>query len=328
MRLESIDTPEPGSGEALVRVTAAGICGSDVHGFTGASGRRTPGMVMGHEFAGVVEGASAPEAGVAAGKRVAVNPLSGCGECEQCARGHSHICPSRRTIGVNTGASGGFSEYVTVPVDNLIPLADTTTDAEGSLAEPLAVALRAVNLSGLSAGEPTLVLGGGTIGLCLLLVCNSKGIGPVFLTDRIEHRLDVARQLGAEALHADAEPVQRVLDATDNSGVRSSLDAVGIAPTVRQALQSTQRGGKVVLVGLAQPGVEIPLYELVPQERCIQGSYAYTPEEYREAVRLLNDRVVDASLLVERSVSLEDGPQAFRDLAAGRDQSVKVIVEP
>lgn len=323
LAVEDKELPTPGEGEALVRVSAAGICGSDVHGYTGASGRRSAGMVMGHEFAGVAEaGADGLE-----GRRVAVNPLFGDGTCELCRAGLNNLCEARRSIGVNMGSAGAFAEYVAAPVGNLVPLASEITDAEGALAEPLAVAVRAVNLSRLREGEPTLVLGGGTIGLCVLLVLRSRNIGPVYLTDTLAHRLDVARSLGAEALAADGDAVARVRERTGGVGVRASLDAVGIAPTIRQALEATRRGGEVVLIGLAKPGVELALYELVPQERVLRGSYAYTSEEYREAVRLINERVVDVRPLVERTVSLDEAPNAFADLASGRDESVKVVVQ-
>lgn len=329
MILEEIEAPKPEQGQALVRVTAVGICGSDIHGFTGESGRRRPGMVMGHELAGVVESVRL-DAGnsLSTGDRVAVNPLSGCGECEYCSQGLSHICPDRRALGVNTGASGAFSQYVTAPVDNLTLLSDEVTAAEGALAEPLAVAVHAINLSGLQPGDPTVVLGGGTIGLCLLLVCRARGIGPVYLSERLQHRLEVAKALGALVVPAEGDAADRILEATGGKGVRSSLEAVGIGPTIAEALKVTQRGGRVVLVGLASPSVELTLYELVPQERALQGSYAYTPGEYREAVRLINERTVDVRPLIERSVSLEDTPHAFHDLAEGRDQSVKVVIEP
>jgi L-iditol 2-dehydrogenase len=329
MGVEEVESPVPEPGEALVRVTAAGVCGSDVHGFTGASGRRTPGMVMGHELAGVVEAPPTGAPGTAgSGQRVAVNPLVGCGSCPYCESGQAQICSNRRTLGVNTGLAGGFSEYVAAPAGNLEPLAEGVSPAEGALAEPLAVAVRAVGLSGLGPGEPTLVLGGGAIGLCILLVCRARGVGPVLLAERLPHRLEAARALGAWTPPADVEPARAALELTGGLGVACAFDAVAAAPTIRQALSATRRGGRVVLVGLAAPSLELPLYELVPQERTIQGSYAYTPEEYREAVRLINEREVDVRPLIERSVALDDATAAFRDLAAGRDQSVRVMVEP
>jgi L-iditol 2-dehydrogenase len=327
LRLEEVAEPRTESGEALVKVSAVGICGSDIHGYSGASGRRAPGTVMGHELSGTIERADGPGA-PAAGRRVAVNPLTTDGDCPYCRQGLPHLCPNRRVLGVNMGSEGGFADYVAVPTENLVPLAEGVSDEEGAMAEPLAVAVRAVDLSGLQAGEPALILGAGTIGLCVLLVCRSRGVDPVFITDRVPHRLEVAKTLGGEALDAEEDVTGRVLDATDGLGTSCNLDAVGIGPTIKQGLQATRRGGKLVLVGLANPQVDLALYELVPQERVIVGSYAYTPSEYRESVRLINERVVDVRPLIERTVPLEEAPDAFEALATGRDPSVKVMVEP
>lgn len=326
LRLQERDQPEPDGGESLVRVSAVGICGSDIHGYTGASGRRTPGMVMGHEVAGTIAKATD---GSRDNLRVAVNPLVSCGKCAYCDQGLAHLCPDRKTLGVNMGEEGAFAEYIAIPEENLVPLAPEISDEEGAMAEPLAVGLRAVNLSGLTSGESTLVLGAGTIGLCVLLICRHRGLDPVFISDRVPHRLAAAGALGGQPLNADeTDAAERVLEATSGLGVGATLDAVGIGPTIRQALQSTRRGGEVILVGLAKPQVELALYELVPQERVIRGSYAYSAEEYREAVGLINERAVDVRPLIERTVSLEDAPQAFEDLASGRDPSVKVMVTP
>ena len=329
MNLEEIETPQPEQGDALVRVSAVGICGSDLHGYTGASGRRTPGTVMGHELSGVVEQLEGETpAPSMQGQRVAVNPMKTCGTCAYCVAGLEQICPNRLVLGVNMGAQGAFSDYVVVPAANAVPLADETSDAEGAMAEPLAVALRAVNLSELQEGQPALVVGGGTIGLCIVLALRSRGVGPIFVTDRIQHRLDVARTIGAEPLSAEDDVTGRILAVTNDLGVTSTLDAVGIGPTIKQALQCTRRGGTLVLVGLANPSVDLALYELVPQERVIKGSYAYSPDEYREAVRLINERVVDVRPLLEGTVSLENATSAFEALSSGKDESVKVIVEP
>ncbi len=327
MVVEEIERPSPGPGDVLVRISKVGICGSDVHGFSGATGRRTPGMVMGHEFAGVVEELG-PGAGgeVRAGDRVAANPMATCGECEYCRSGLESICPDRRVLGVNMGKAGAFSEYVTVPVGNVVRLADSTTDEEGAMIEPLAVGLRAVNLSGLRDGEPTFLLGAGTIGLCILLVCRSRGIGPVYVTDLVRHRLELASALGGHVLPVEDHPLVRVQEAT-GGGVPASLDAVGVSATIRQALEATRRGGRIVIVGLGAPTVDLGLYDLVPQERTIVGSYAYSNAEYREAARLVNERVMDVRPLVERTVSFEDTPRAFLSLSSGEDQSVKVMIE-
>ncbi len=201
MREEQIPTPWPGRDEALVKVVATGICGSDIHGYTGASGRRVAGMVMGHELAGIVQelGTLSEKKPIALGTRVAVNPLLYCGECADCQEGNEQLCRNRRTIGVNTGLLGGFADFVVAPTRNLVQLADDISFAEGSMAEPLAVALRATTLAELQPSQPTAILGGGTIGLCCLILCLRLGADPVFVTDVAQHKLDMIALLGGQA---------------------------------------------------------------------------------------------------------------------------------
>ncbi|MDQ2807447.1 MAG: alcohol dehydrogenase catalytic domain-containing protein, partial [Chloroflexota bacterium] len=147
MVVADLERPVPGPGEVLIAVRAAGICGSDIHGYTGASGRRAPGMVMGHEFAGEVVAHGPGVDGPALGTRVAVNPLLYCGECLDCQAGQEQLCRRRTSIGVNLGQRGGFAEWVAVPARNAIPLADGVRFAAGTLAEPLAVGLRATTVA-------------------------------------------------------------------------------------------------------------------------------------------------------------------------------------
>ena len=328
MALEDVPVPAPGPGEVLVDVRAIGICGSDVHGYTGASGRRTAGMVMGHEFSGVVQALGPGVTAPAVGTRVAVNPLISCGTCPDCQAGHEHLCRNRRSIGVNMGTRGAFAEAVAVPAQNAVPLADSVSFAEGTLAEPLAVGLRAVAVAAPEAGQPLAILGGGTIGLCSLLAAQSRGAAPIFVTDVAPHKRDMITRLGGQALNsrsADLAAIGR--EATGGRGFAAIIDAVAITATIRQALPALAPGGVLMLVGLATPTVEVPLYDLVPQERMVKSAYAYTAAEYRHAVDLLNTRRVDARPLIEAQCSLAEAPAMFARLAAGEVEAVKVVVE-
>jgi L-iditol 2-dehydrogenase len=310
-----VEQPEPGPGEVLIAVRAVGICGSDIHGYAGTSGRRTAGMVMGHEFAGVVAahgpGVSSPPLGT----RVAVNPLLTCGECLDCQAGHEQLCRTRRTIGVNTGTNGAFSQFVTAPAHNASPLAAEISFAEGTMAEP-------------DPGEPLLVLGGGTIGLCTLLAAQERRVDPVYVTDVAAHKLEMIARLGGhplDSLSADLPAVARTL--TGGRGFARIIDAVAVTGTNKQALPILAPGGVLALVGLATPIVEIGLYDLVPQERVIKSAYAYTADEYLHAVELLNTRQVNVRPLVEARCSLAQAPAMFEAMAQGQIEAVKVVVE-
>jgi L-iditol 2-dehydrogenase len=327
MTMAEIDHPAPGPGEVLIAVRAVGICGSDSHGYAGTSGRRTPGMVMGHEFAGVVTAHGPGVSSPAVGTRVAVNPLLTCGECLDCRAGQEQLCRTRRTIGVNTGTNGAFSEFVTAPAHNAIPLADEISFPEGTMAEPLAVGLRAVAVAAPEAG-PLLVLGGGTIGLCTLLAAQGRKIDPVYVTDVATHKLEMIARLGGhpvDSLNADLPALAR--EVTGGRGFARIIDAVAVTGTIKQALPILAPAGVLVLVGLATPLIEIGLYDLVPQERVIRSAYAYTADEYRHAVELLNTRRVDVRPLVEARCSLAQAPAMFEHMAAGLVDAVKVVVK-
>lgn len=328
MRVEEVPRPQPGPGEVLVQVKAAGICGSDIHGYTGSSGRRTEGMVMGHEFAGVIAETGPGVQGVSQGQRVAVNPLLYCGECDQCRAGREQTCRKRRTIGVNTGLNGAFSEYIVAPARNVIPLGDDISFEEGTMAEPLGVALRAAAVAEPIKGAPVAILGGGTIGLCTLLACKLRGAEPVFVTDVAPHKLDMISRLGGKPLNSREIDFAAVAkEVTGGQGLRRIIDAVAVSATIQQALPALAPAGVLTLVGLATPQVQFGLYDLVPQERIIKSAYAYSADEYRQAVELINNRQVDVRPLLEERVPLAQAPGMFERMANGGTEAVKVVVE-
>jgi len=328
MVVAELERPVPGPGEVLIAVRAAGICGSDIHGYTGASGRRAPGMVMGHEFAGEVVAHGPGVDRPALGTRVAVNPLLYCGECTDCQAGREQLCRRRTSIGVNLGQRGGFAQWVAVPARNAVPLADEVSFAAGTLAEPLAVGLRATTVADPQAGQPLLVLGGGTIGLCTLLACRERGADPVFVTDVAPHKLAMIARLGGQPRDSRSADLTALgQEATGGRGFAAIIDAVAVSGTIRQALPALAPGGVLMLVGLATPTVEVGLYDLVPQERIIKSAYAYSAAEYRQAVAWLNTGRVDVGPLLEAHCTLAEAPAMFARLAAGQVDAVKVVVE-
>jgi L-iditol 2-dehydrogenase len=285
-------------------------------------------MVMGHEFAGTVREPGPGVEDLRPGDRVAVNPLLYCGKCYDCRAGNEQICRNRKTIGVNTGLSGAFAEYVVAPARNAIPLGDDITFAEGSMAEPLAVGLRAVAVAEPRRGQPISVLGGGTIGLCTLLACKLLGAEPVFVTDVAQHKLDMVARLGGVPLDPrDTDLALMGRDATEGRGFQTIIDAVAVSATIRQALPALAPAGTLVLVGLATPEVTFGLYDLVPQERVVKSAYAYSAAEYRRAVELINSREVDVRPLLEDSCSLAEARAMFDRMAEGQVEAVKVVVE-
>jgi 2-desacetyl-2-hydroxyethyl bacteriochlorophyllide A dehydrogenase len=327
LRVDELPRPTPGAGEVAVRVGAVGICGSDVHGYTGANKRREPGMVMGHEFAGeIVEvGPDVPRERV--GMRVAVNPTVGCGACPACRDGAPNRCVDRRTVGVNMGTVGAFAEIVTVPWPNVVPLSDATSYDAAAMAEPLAVGLHAVNLAGCRPGGSLLVVGGGTIGLCIVLAARRRD-ATIYLAEPMPARRQLARELGAVPLETEGESIPEAVRRLSPDGVEAAIDAVGLSPTLNTALGSVAYGGTVVWVGNHEPAVEVACNAVVNGERMLRGSYAYTNDEYREAVELINRRAVDVDLLIGERADLAAAPSLFAALAEGRNASIKVVVHP
>lgn len=320
--------PAPADGEVILRVKAVGICGSDVHGYTGTSGRRTPGMVMGHELAGLVAEVGPGVEGLGQGDRVTVNPLLYCGECDHCVEGREQTCRNRRTVGVNMGRAGGFAEYVTVPGRNCVLIDEGVSFAEGFMAEPLAVGLHAARLAAPTPGQPMLVLGGGAIGLCVLLACSQLGAGPVYVTDLLPHKLEMVERLGGRPLAANGTDLAELArEATGGRGFPTIIDAVADSTTIKQAVPALAPGGTLVLVGLARPLAEFALYDLVTQERVMRGSYAFSAAEFREAARWINSRRVDVRPLLEASCTLAEATAMFDRRAAGEIDAVKIVVE-
>lgn len=318
---------KPKAGEVKLRVTACGICGSDVHGYLGKTGRRTPPMIMGHEFAGVVEGIGEGTEGLPLGTRVAVYPVAFCGACEMCRRGKVHLCLHKRAFGV-LDVDGAFAESICVPAACCFPLSENISDELGSLMEPLAVAYRGVEHAGELAGKTVLVVGAGTIGLLALACIKRKNPAIVIVSDRSKERLAVARQMGAdETVCADREDCSaRVLALTKERGADVAVEAVGIAETVRQALRSLAIGGHAVWIGNSQPVIEVNMQQVVTRELSIQGSFLYGYDEFQQVVSLVNEGAFNLSPLVSRTITLEEAPAYFHKLANDPEDLIKVVV--
>jgi L-iditol 2-dehydrogenase len=327
MPLEERPDPVAGSGEVVVAVRASGICGSDVHGFVGATGRRRIGVVMGHEATGQVIDIGPDVARARVGDRVVLRSILPCGVCDRCRHGQPNICLDRRGLGMHL--EGANAERIVVPEALLVPLPDSVGYEEGSLVEPLAVAMHAVSITPFGRRDDVVIVGGGPIGLLTLLAARRRGARTIFVTDRDAHRLDVARRLGADvAINvAEIDAVAAVMDATNGRGADAVLEAVGIGPTVAQSLAVARPGGQVTWVGNSAPEVPLPMQELVTRELTVRGAYGYV-DEFVGAVEALAEGQIDASSIIERVAPLADGEALFKELAAGSLAAVKVVLTP
>jgi L-iditol 2-dehydrogenase len=333
-RLEVVDVPvpNPGPDEVLVRVKACGICGSDVHGYDGSSGRRIPPIVMGHEAAGTVTAMGSKVSGIREGDRVTLDSTIYCGCCAYCRRGEVNLCDQRQVLGVSTPEyrrAGAFAEYVLVPPRVVHQLPDGISFAEAAMVEPLAVAVHAISLSEMSENSTALVVGSGMIGLLILQALRTANCSRIYVADIDDTRLRRADQLGATAtINArEADTAAEIKRLTSGIGADLALEAVGSAATVQSAIESVRKGGAVTLVGNISPRVDIPLQVVVSREIRLQGSAA-SSGEYPQCIDMLARDAVHVKPLITAVTPLEEGPRWFERLHSGEPNLMKVILKP
>jgi len=337
LEMAEVPTPEVRADEVLVRVAACGICGSDVHGYDGSSGRRIPPLVMGHEAAGTIEALGREVKHFAAGDRVTFDSTVYCGECANCRRGDINLCDRRQVLGVSCGdyrRAGAFAEFVAVPARILHRLPETLPFAEAAMLEAVAVAIHAVNLAEISANTTALVIGAGAIGILTMQALRAAGCARVFITDVDKDRLEMARQLGAtETILTESPPskeggyMEKILRLTDGEGVDVALEAVGRNETVAAAIDAVRKGGGVVLVGNIAPNVNLPLQKVVTRQIRLQGSCA-SAGEYPQAIRWMASGAIRVKPLISAVAPLEEGPQWFERLYAREANLLKVVLRP
>jgi len=327
MPMRQIEDPEPGPEDVIISVQAVGICGSDVHGFMGTTGRRKPPIVMGHEFSGVITAAGEQVNRFNVGDRVIAQPLLACGTCDNCQTGLWNICVNRSGLGMNL--NGAYAEAVRVPQQMVYHLPAEMSWEQGAMVEPLAVAMRAVNLTPIELMDRIAIIGAGTIGLLTLLAVRLKGAGQVIMTDLNQHRLEMASKLGADVIVnvGEQDPVEVVYAHTDKKGVDAVIEAVGITATVKQSLALVRTGGHITWIGNSQPEIELNMQAVVTRELTIAGAYGFN-KEFARSLEAIRTGTIDVTPLIEKTGSLEDGPQLFHDLASGKLEAVKVILKP
>lgn len=332
LELTTLPVPVPGPSDVLVQVAACGICGSDVHGYDGTSGRRIPPLVMGHEAAGVVAAVGADVSRLSVGDRVTFDSTVYCGVCTFCRRGEMNLCDDRQVVGVSCGdysRAGAFAEYVSVPERIVYKLPENLEFAEAAMLEAVSVALHAVAVSDLKGGETALVIGSGMIGLLTLQAAHAAGCSQVFIADIDATRLKSAAELGADEtiLASGAELTQEILRSTGGHGVDVVLEAVGRNETIAAAIDCVRKGGTVTLIGNITPQVNLPLQKVVSRQIRLQGSCA-SCGEYPEAMELIAAGKIRVGPLITAVAPLHDGPTWFDRLHSGEPNLMKVVLDP
>lgn len=332
-KLDLVEMPEPeiAADDVLIRVRACGICGSDVHGFDGSTGRRIPPLVMGHEAAGVVERVGSAVHDIVSGDRVTFDSTIYCGQCFYCTRGEVNLCDNRQVMGVSPGPyrrHGAFAEFVAVPRRIVYKLPESLGFEQAALIEAASVAVHAVNLTPVRIGDTAVVVGAGMIGVLAVQALRQAGCSRIIAVDLEESRLQMTRAAGAtETLNAKTDVPAAVLELTDGRGAAIALECVGAEQPIRTSIACVRKGGTVTLVGNVCPQVGIPLQEVVTRQIRLQGSCA-SNGEYPAVIALLASGAIRVDPLISAVAPLNEGPQWFERLYRKEPGLMKVILRP
>ena len=332
LRLVDFSQPALGAREVLIRVKACGICGSDVHGYDGSTGRRIPPLIMGHEAAGEVVSVGAEVRAFEPGDRVTFDSTISCGHCQFCLSGDVNLCDSRQVLGVSCGdyrRHGAFAEFIAVPEHIVYTLPANFPYERAALIEAVSIGMHAVKISGVLPGSAAVVIGAGMIGLLTIQILRHFGCSTILAVDVDAERLRLASELGAEhtLLGSHTDIVAQLKNLTNGQGPDLAIEAVGGQNSVTTAIESVRRGGTVTLIGNLAPKVEIPLQTVVTRQLRLLGSCA-SAGEYRECIDLMERGAVKVDSLISAVAPLSDGPVWFDRLYRRTPGLMKVILVP
>lgn len=328
VEIREVPKPQAGAGQALLKMTTSGICGSDITGFLGHSARRKPPLVLGHEAIAIVESLGPGVTGFQPGQRVAINPLVSCGTCPACLSGRQNICSRWNLLGMDK-VDGTFEEYLAIDARQLHPLADSFPDSKAVLAEPLANVVHFLRTS-LPGPSPAgvAIFGAGTMGALTLALCKWRGLGPVILVDRNQQRLETAKILKADAV-IDAgkeDAVARIRELTGGEGAEYVVDAVGAGAVRKDCVASCRRGGRLLLLGLAENESALPFIDMIRNEQSLFTTFAFTPADFSEALHLLQHWSYDFTPWTETR-PLDQGQDSFMKMAKDPGAVLKLIFQ-
>ncbi len=330
--IEEFAVPGCGPDEALVKIKACAICGSDVHGIDGSTGRRIPPIIMGHEASGIIEKVGANVHNFQPGARVTFDSTIYCGRCYFCRRGKINLCDHRKVLGVSCDdyrLHGALAEYVTLPSHIIYSLPDSVSFEQAAMIEPLSIAFHALRRSSVSLNETVVVVGVGMIGLLVVQLLKLVGCRQIIAVDLVQEKLNLARKFGATVgLKADQVDVPtEIYKLTEGRGADLAFEVVGITSTVQSAIASLRKGGSLILVGNLKPSVDLPLQTIVTRQLSLNGSCA-SSGEYPDCLELIASGKVDVDTFISATAPLADGEAWFKRLYAGEPGLMKVILKP
>ena len=328
------DMPVPGISETevLIEVKACGICGSDVHGMDGSSGRRHTPLIMGHEASGIIVARGEQVSSFSEGDRVTFDSTIYCGKCFYCRKGLINLCDNRRVLGVSPKEyrqHGAFAQYVVVPEHILYRLPDGLSFEQAAMVEPVSIAFHAVNLTPISLNDSVVVIGAGMVGLFVVQALRAAGCGTIIAVDIEQSKLDTALKLGADhGLLAGAVDVpEAVRGLTENHGAVLAVEVVGNTAAVNTAISSLRKGGSLTIIGNLSPTVEFPLQEVVTRQISVNGSCS-SCGEYPACLDLIARGVINVDEMISKVAPLAEGADWFRRLYNQEKGLMKVILQP
>lgn len=326
MGIHERDTPRPGPGEVLISIVATGICGSDIHGFTGENGRRHPGQVMGHETVGTIAALGDGVSGLEVGQPVTVNPVVIPDAARASYAGREQHCPDKYVIGVRPDRDAAFADSLVAPARNIVPLAESTPILLGALIEPLAVAVHAIARVSPQAGERILVIGGGPIGQSIALALLLTGFAQPVVAELDPARRQLLEAIGARTIDSGAGNVAAQCAALLGGPADVVIDAVAIDRTLADAFAASRLGARICVVGMGAPRLTIDAFRVSTDERTLVGSFTYSDDDFRTAAELIATAPDQASILISRTVVASEAQSAFEEAAQGIAPPGKTLV--
>ena len=330
---EDVETPVCGANDVLIKVEACAVCGSDVHGMTGSTGRRLPPIIMGHEAAGIIAECGSNVDNYKIGDRVTFDSTVFCNACDQCVAGKRNLCDNRKVLGVSCveyRMDGAFAEYVAVPAHTLYKLPDNVSFVQASMIEPLSVAYHAITRTEIPYAGTAVVVGVGTIGMLTVQILHTLGVSNIIAVDIDADKLALALQHGANHGIDSNEPnaADQIKKLTaKGEGADVCYEATGLDVTVNLGLAVVKKGGKMVLIGNVAPAVELPLQWVVAREISLFGS-CISAGEYPTCLDLIAKGKVDVDSIISKVVPMAEGNKWIHAVAEGEQGLTKIVMIP
>ena len=326
-----VPLPEIGDIDVLINIKAVAICGSDVHGYDGSSGRRRAPLIIGHEASGVIAAVGSCVSGWKIGDRVTFDSTVYCGECYYCKSGQVNLCDNRMVLGVSCAdykRDGAMAEYLAVPARILYAIPEGVSFVDAAMVEPLSIAFHAINRTDIKLNDTAIVFGAGTIGMLIIKLLKESNCGKIIVSDIDETKLEMAKNAGADVcLKADEADVRKEVSVlTGQRGADVAIEAVGVEQTLNTAISCTRKGGIITLVGNVSPKASFPLQDVVVRQISLNGSCA-SAGEYECCLDMMANGKVNIADVISKVAPLEDGQKWFDRLHSGEKGLMKVVLE-